>query len=43
VRAEVADRQAATRAYDQTGHADRAGRLRQEAQVLLSVIEASGR
>jgi uncharacterized protein YqeY len=41
VRAEVADRQAAARGYEQTGHADQAGRLRQEAQVLLSVIDAS--
>lgn len=43
VRKEVTERQAAARDYDQTGHADQAGRLRQEAQVLLSVIEASGR
>jgi uncharacterized protein len=43
VRAEVTERQAAARDYDQTGHADQAGRLRQEAQVLLSVIQASGR
>jgi uncharacterized protein YqeY len=43
VRAEVAERQAAARGYDQTGHADQAARLRQEAQILLSVIEASGR
>jgi uncharacterized protein YqeY len=43
VRAEVAERQAAARDYDQTGHADQAGRLRREVQVLLSVIEASGR
>ena len=41
--AEVADRQAAARGYDQTGHADQAGRLRREAQVLLSVIDAAGR
>jgi uncharacterized protein len=40
--AEVADRQAAARGYDQVGQADQAGRLRREAQVLLSVIEASG-
>jgi uncharacterized protein len=40
--AEVAERQAAARGYDQTGHADQAGRLRQEAQVLLSVIDAAG-
>ena len=43
VRAEVAERQATARDYGQTGHADHAGRLRREAQVLLSVIEASGR
>ena len=40
---EVAERQAAARDYDQTGHAEQAGQLRREAQVLLSVIEASGR
>jgi uncharacterized protein len=42
VRAEVTERQAAARDYDQTGQASQAGRLRQEAQVLLSVIDASG-
>jgi uncharacterized protein len=51
--AEVTDRQAAARDYDRTGHAaardydrtghaDQAGRLRREAQVLLSVIAAAG-
>jgi uncharacterized protein YqeY len=43
VRAEVAERQAAAHDYDQTGHADQAGRLRREAQVLIAVIEASSR
>jgi uncharacterized protein len=42
VRTEVADRQAAARGYDQIGQADQAGRLRREAQVLLSVIDAAG-
>ena len=39
VRAEVADRQAAARDYDRTGHADQAERLRHEAHVLTSVID----
>ena len=39
VRAEVAERQAAARDYDQTGHADQASRLRREAHVLMSVID----
>jgi uncharacterized protein len=43
VRAEVTGRQAAARDYDRTGHASQAGRLRAEAQVLLSVIDAAGR
>jgi uncharacterized protein YqeY len=40
VRAEVADRQAAARDYDQAGHHDQADRLRREADVLASVIDA---
>lgn len=36
VRAEVAERQAAARDYERAGYADRAGRLRQEADVLIS-------
>ena len=39
VRAEAAERQAAARDYDQTGHADQAARLRREAHVLMSVID----
>jgi uncharacterized protein len=42
VRAEVTGRQAAARDYDRTGHASQAGRLRAEAQVLLSVIDVAG-
>lgn len=42
VQAEVAERQAAAREYDQAGRAEAAGRLRQEAHVLLSVIDAGG-
>jgi hypothetical protein len=41
VRAEVAERQAAAREYDRAGHAEQAGRLRREADVLMSVIGAS--
>ena len=40
VRAEVAERHAAARDYEQRGHADRAGRLRREAHVLASAIAA---
>jgi uncharacterized protein len=40
VRAEAAERQAAARDYDQAGHPDQAGRLRREADVLISVIDA---
>jgi uncharacterized protein len=36
VRAEIAERHAAADQYDQAGHADRAARLRQEAEVLSS-------
>jgi len=42
VRAEVAERQAAARVYDQQGHPDQADRLRREASVLLSAISATG-
>jgi hypothetical protein len=34
VRAEIAERHAAAAQYDQAGHADRAARLRREAEVL---------
>ena len=36
VRAEIAEREAAATGYERAGHADRAGRLRREAAVLLS-------
>jgi len=42
VRAEVAQREAAAAGYEQAGHADRAGRLRREAAVLLSAVTADG-
>jgi uncharacterized protein len=38
VRAEVAERRAAARDYDQAGHAQQADRLRREAQVLSGII-----
>jgi uncharacterized protein len=38
VRAEVAERQAAARDYDRTGHTERAGLLRREADILASVL-----
>jgi hypothetical protein len=41
-RAEVAERQAAARDYDQAGHAEAAARLRHEAHVLLSIMDADG-
>jgi uncharacterized protein YqeY len=41
VRAEVAERHAAARDYEQRGLADRAGRLRHEAHLLISAL-ASG-
>jgi uncharacterized protein YqeY len=41
VRAEIAERQAAARDYEQRGHADRADRLRREACVLISAIETN--
>jgi uncharacterized protein YqeY len=37
IRAEISERQAAAREYEQAGHADRAARLRNEAQVLMVV------
>ena len=40
VRAEVAERQAAARDYDRAGHDGPADRLRDEARILMSVIEA---
>jgi uncharacterized protein YqeY len=40
VRAEAADREAAARGYDQAGRADQADRLRREARVLISVLDA---
>ena len=40
IRAEVAERQAAGRDYDRAGRSDQAERLRREAQVLTSVIDA---
>ena len=42
VRAEVAERQAAARDYDRADHPDQADRLRREAGVLTSVIDAGG-
>jgi hypothetical protein len=38
VRAEAGERERAARDYERAGHADRAGRLRREAQVLLAVL-----
>jgi uncharacterized protein YqeY len=38
VRAEVAERLAAARDYDRTGHTERAGRLRREADVLAAAL-----
>ena len=38
VRAEVAERQAAARDYDQAGHTERAGRLRREADIIASAL-----
>ena len=38
VRAEVGERERAARDYERTGHADRAGRLRREARLLLAVL-----
>ena len=40
MRAEVAERQAAAREYERRGLAGRASRLRREASVLTSAIEA---
>jgi uncharacterized protein YqeY len=38
VATEIADRRAAAAQYGQAGHADRAGRLRREADVLAAVV-----
>ena len=38
VRAEAGERERAARDYERAGHADRAGRLRREARVLLAVL-----
>ena len=38
-RAEIAERQAAARAYAQSGHPDQADRLRREAGVLMSALD----
>jgi uncharacterized protein YqeY len=38
VRAEISERQAAAREYEQAGHADRAARLRNEARILMVVV-----
>ena len=35
---EIGERERAARDYERAGHADRAGRLRREAQVLLAVL-----
>ena len=42
VRAEIADRQAAARAYAEAGQADRADRLLSEARVLTSALDEAG-
>ena len=38
VRAEVTERQAVARDYERAGHADRAGRLRREADILAGAL-----
>ncbi len=38
VRSEILERQAAAQEYEQAGHADRAARLRSEAQVLVEAV-----
>jgi uncharacterized protein len=43
VRAEAAEREQAAHGYERSGHADRAGRLRREAQVLRSVLSGEER
>jgi uncharacterized protein YqeY len=40
VRAEIAERHQAAALYDQSGHADRAARLRREADVLTAALSA---
>jgi uncharacterized protein len=42
VRAEVTEREAAARAYDRSGHAEQAARLRREASILTSVLDEDG-
>jgi uncharacterized protein YqeY len=39
VEAEISERQATADQYEQTGHGDRAGTLRREAQVLQAVLD----
>jgi uncharacterized protein len=41
VRAEIADRRAAAAQYERAGHADRAGRLRREADALATALAAA--
>lgn len=41
VQGEVSDRQAAARQYEAAGHPDRAARLRREAQVIQSALDAT--
>ena len=43
VRSEAAEREDAARGYERGGHADRAARLRREAQVLRSVVAGGER
>ena len=43
VRAEAAEREAAARDYDQTGHPDPADRLRREARILTSALTPPAR
>ena len=38
IRAEAGERERAARDYERAGHADRAGRLRREARLLLAVL-----
>jgi uncharacterized protein len=38
LRAEIRERQAAAREYERSGHADRAGQLRREADALMPVV-----
>jgi uncharacterized protein len=43
VRAEAGERESAAREYERAGHAGQAGRLRREAQVLMSVVTGGDR